>query len=187
MKYEIRLSTRTHRKSFPIPPDEFAAIRAAQNNSIVMLSIEEKFGALLQNYEEYERELLSFALRHSLFGTLEWSVGIDDLLTVNRRLANVLTMARVYVDHTKQHLNSIYGKPNDVAEKLTEAFTASYDRSLGYRVMEAVRNHMQHSGFPIRGITYDSGWQGDITSSAAKFRSPDIPPQTLGNSTYLRT
>jgi hypothetical protein len=175
VRYGITLCTLGPRPFLAISSDDFAAVRAAQHNLLLMLSIEEKFDALLQNYAEYERELLSLALEHTVFRGLEWSTMIGDLHTVNRRLANVLTMARVYVDHTKQDLNTIYGMRNEITEKLTQAFRASYNESLGYRVMEALRNHIQHRAFPISEIQYPSEWQGDIGGPQARLRSRVVP------------
>ena len=135
VRHGITLCTLGPRPFLAISADDFAALKTAQHNLLLMLSIEEKFDALLQNYAEYERELLSLALEHTVFQVFEWSTIIGDLHTVNRRLANVLTMARVYEDHTKQDLNTIYGMRNEVTEQLTQAFRTSYDESLGYRVM----------------------------------------------------
>jgi hypothetical protein len=181
VRFGITLNTLGPRPFLEISRDDFATVTTAQRNLLVMLSIEEKFDALLQNYVEYERELLSLALEHSLFQTFEWSTTISELHTLNRRLANVLTMARVYVDHTKQDLGAIYGQGADITEKLTQALRASYDESLGYRVMEALRNHIQHSAFPIGGVRYPSEWRGAIESPQARMRSRVVPYLDVGS------
>jgi hypothetical protein len=109
---------------------------------------------------------------------------------VNRRLANVLTMARVYEDHTKQDLNTIYGMRNEVTEQLTQAFRTSYDESLGYRIMEALRNHVQHRAFPISEIQYPSEWQGHPGDPQARLRSrvvPRLDMQDLRESGFKRS
>lgn len=33
-----------------------------------------------------------------------------------------------------------------------------YDARLGYRVMEALRNYVQHRGLPLHSITVGGGW-----------------------------
>jgi hypothetical protein len=154
-----------------ISAEEFQGVKAAQRNLLILLSIEEKFAALLENYAEYERELLSLALGHTIFRCWEWSTLIGDLQTVNRRLANVLTMARAYIDSIRHDLNEVYGPGNQVTEQIVQEFRSAYDSSLGYRVMEALRNHIQHRGFPIGSISYPSEWQGDGNVERARLRS----------------
>lgn len=155
----------------PITRAEFAGLKAAQAGVLLILRVEEKFDALLQNYAEYERELLSLTLERTVFRELEWSGLIGDLHTMNRRLANVLTMARAYLDHTKQDVNVVSVGSEEMAGKLEIELSLSYDSSRGYRVMEALRNHLQHCGFPIGSISYPSEWQGNIRSPQARLRS----------------
>jgi hypothetical protein len=150
--------------------DEFMCITSSQQKLLLMLGIEEKFDALLQNYAEYEYTLLNLAFERSAFQEWEWSALMGDIYTVNRRFANVLTMARVYVDHTKQDLDFISGTQKDFTVQLAKA----YDNCLGYRVMEALRNHMQHRAFAV-SIRYPSDWRGDIPSSNARPRSRVVP------------
>jgi hypothetical protein len=80
-------------------------------------------------------------------------------------------MARVYADHTQKDLKTIYKLRNEVTEQLTQAFRTAYDESLGYRVMEALRNHIQHRAFPISAIQFSSEWQGDPSAPQARMRS----------------
>ena len=112
---------------------EFESVKTAHRNLLVFLSVEEKFSALLENYAEYENELLSLTLRHSLFYTWEWSTLMGDLQTVNRRLANVLTMARLYIDSVRHDLNEVYGSGNALVSAMERAFQNANDSSLGYR------------------------------------------------------
>ena len=155
----------------PISPEEFQAVKAAHRNLLVLLGIEEKFAALLENYAEYEGELLSLAFRHTLYQSWEWSTLIGDLQAVNRRLANVLTMARAYIDSIGHDLNEVYGPGNEITDEILQAFRSAYDSSLGYRVMEALRNHIQHRGFPIGSISYPSEWQSEGDVERARLRS----------------
>jgi hypothetical protein len=154
----------------PLAEAEFSTLKAAQLNILLALRVEEKFDALLQNYADYEREILSLTLEHSLFQEIDWSRCIGDLQAINRRLANVLTMARTYLDHTKQDASAIFASGDATIDEFDTELRCAYDSLLGYRVMEALRNHMQHCGFPIGGISYPSEWLGTVPSDQARLR-----------------
>ena len=49
--------------SIDIPADEFAKLRSAQRDLIYALNIEETFDLLLENYAEFESDLLRLSLR----------------------------------------------------------------------------------------------------------------------------
>ncbi len=171
VRYGITLDLIGEQAFLEMSQDDYLSVTSAQKNIWAMLSIEEKFDALLQNYAEYERELLSIGVERSLFRELKWFTMIGDLHLLNRRLGNLLTMARVYVDHTSHDLNEIYGKASNTSDALKQAFRGCYERSFGYRVMEALRNHMQHHSFPIGGISLPSQWMGDVTSDKSRLRT----------------
>ena len=130
MEYGITLCTLGANPVLTISAEEYADIEAAQHNVLLMLGIEEKFDALLQNYAELECELLRLAVEHMIFTKFEWSTFTGEIHTVNRRLANLLTLSRVYTDHAKHDLNRIYGSNNQVTAKLTAALSEAYDKCL---------------------------------------------------------
>ena len=91
----------------PISAEEFRNIKFALQNILVLLGVEEKFDAFLQNYVDYERELMSLALGHAVFRSWDWSTLTGDLQLINRRLANVLTSARAYIDSIEHDLEEL--------------------------------------------------------------------------------
>jgi len=133
-----------------ISADEFHAIKQAMNNLFILLDTEEKFGMIIYNFLEYERELLSLALEDMALRGAEWSKMRGALALVNRRLANVLTVARLYLDHIKHDVAAMYGGTGEQLTRITRATNTQYDSRLGYRVMEALRNVLQHRSFPIK-------------------------------------
>lgn len=125
------------------------------------LFAEERFSILLENYAEFERDLLKLALQDVLFKPGGWSDRIDELHLLNRRLANLLTICRLYTDQTPQTLNNIFGDDSEEAELFRTSANTEYDAHLGYRVMEALRNYVQHKGLPIHAVTYGGRWKDD--------------------------
>jgi len=67
----------------------------AKHQLIVFLGIEEKLDLLLENYAEYERCLFDLAFHRLLFQDLDWISAQGDRQLMNRRLANLLSAARL--------------------------------------------------------------------------------------------
>jgi len=122
------------------------------------LEIEEKFDLLLSNYGEFEGELLQIGLRAAMYFENEWSASIGSLQTMNRRIVNLLTTCRLYLDQAEHNLSSMYGRDSNVARTMKTARSAEYDARLGYRVMESLRNYVQHRGLPIHSMSLDGRW-----------------------------
>lgn len=63
MRYGISACALENWPVLDISAGEFDAIKRAQRGLLTVLTIEEKFDAVLENYAEYERELLSLTLQ----------------------------------------------------------------------------------------------------------------------------
>ncbi len=140
-----------------ISGDDFERIKAAKAGVFVTLGIEEKFMMVLENYLEYERELLNLALGEMILSG--WQPWDEQIPLMNRRLGNLLTVARMYIDHIKHDLSRLYGKAAQITVAVTEEFRLQYDDLLGYRVMEAMRNLLQHGFLPISGFRCPNEWE----------------------------
>ncbi len=87
--------------SIPITTEQFKQIRAAKQRLMFGVGIEEKLDLVLENYAELERTLLDMALEHSIFpGKIEALLDGGTHL-VNRRIANFVTTARLYLDQVR--------------------------------------------------------------------------------------
>jgi len=134
--------------------EAFALAKNSKFNFMMLLEIEEKLDIFLENYAEYERELLSLALQRSIFFDPSWSSVISDIHTVNRRLANLLTTGRLYIDQVGHEVKEVYGPDSSVSKALRGLLDSEYSGSLGYRSMEMLRNHIQHRALPVYRIDY---------------------------------
>jgi hypothetical protein len=135
-----------------ISGDEFTALKNARRGMIAVMFIEEKFDLLIENCVELERTLLDIALQLSFYRNRSWFSMIADMQTINRRLVNLLSTARLYIDQAKHDISQLSGAER--LARLKQQLSAQYDAVLGYRVMEALRNHTQHYGLPIESIRY---------------------------------
>ncbi len=151
----------------------YREIRAAKDGLLRLLAIEDKLDLVLQNYAEFEHELLLIALQDIVHGFGDWSASRADMLSVNRRLVNLTSSCRLYIDQVKHDLSDQYGPASAHVERAEKAFSREYDSRLGYRVMEDLRNHIQHRSMPVHLLK--RGWSRDEDSPAAAARFSFVP------------
>jgi hypothetical protein len=111
---------------------------------------------VLDNYTELEVALLSSAQDHIQLGHLSHSRAMQQRLLLDRRYANLLSICRLYLNYS-----SALARTLGIEKEFGAATNTEYDSSLGYRVMEALRNYVQHRGFPLSSITHNSMAIGD--------------------------
>jgi hypothetical protein len=158
MKYELARDVLGSSASIELSEAEYLQLKSAQKNLLEALFMEEKLDVVISNYLELETDLLSSAARHMVQRNQDYIWFQTERNLLNRRLVNLLTACRSYMDQTRHHLSNIFGNESDIVTKIEEYKAKQYDQYLGYRVMEALRNYVQHRGFPIHGITYNSQW-----------------------------
>lgn len=84
-------------------------------------------------------------------------------------LGNLLSACRSYIDYTKQNIHAaLLGTVDEVA-RIEAAYFSHYDNRFGYRVMEALRNSVQHQGFPIHAVEYPAACHGEGDNSSLVF------------------
>jgi hypothetical protein len=156
MTYALTRTVPRERVRLAIPHTRATDIRTAVRGVLDTLSIEEKFNLVLENFEEFERELLQGALNASLFEAHDVSTDLTSLHRLNRRLVNLLATCRLYVDQVPHNLSNLFGSDSAIVTAFASAKSREYDGKLGYRVMEAMRNYIQHRGLPIHEILYQT-------------------------------
>ena len=139
-----------------ITEKEYQAISISKNGLFESLYLEQKLDILVENYIEFEMELLASSTRKMVNCNQNYSWFQEEGNKINRRIVNLLSACRLYLDHSMHHLSNIYGKKSEHIESINKIMSEEYDSKLGYRVMEAMRNYVQHRGFPIHKWTYNS-------------------------------
>src|SRR6266496_357631 len=133
---------------------EYARIKGARKNLFEALFLEEKLDLVTANFYEYETDLLSIASQMMIFNDDDHFSMSRKRNLVSRRIVNLLTAGRMYLDQSIQHIANIYGKDSETLSRVKSEFALQYDQSLGFRVMEALRNYVQHRGFPIHTLIF---------------------------------
>jgi hypothetical protein len=135
-----------------INKSEYDGLSETKARLLDALFIEQKFDLVVENYLELEQELLSSTARFMLHGDTDYRWFALERALINRRLLNLLSVCRGYIDHIQGVARRILGQADAAA--FDAIFRQYYDATFGYRVMEAIRNHVQHRGFPIHVLEY---------------------------------
>ena len=110
-----------------IPHEEYLLIKQAQNSLLGALFIEEAFDMLLENYFEYELTLLSVSTRDMLFRVIDPLRGHSDRRLVGRRIANLLSRSKSYMDQMLHHVREIYGGNSVQYKEVQDEKERQYD------------------------------------------------------------
>jgi len=139
-----------------ISEDKYHSILSAKNYLFESLYLEQKLDIVIEDFLEFEMELLSSSTRQMVNRNQDYSWFQEEINKINRRLVNLLSACRLYLDHSIHHLSNIYGEKSEQIETIKKRKSEEYDAKLGYRVLEAIRNYVQHRGFPIHKWTYNA-------------------------------
>ncbi len=184
MRYEITRRVLGCNTRVPIERADFESIRDASHSLLTLLEIEGDYDILLGNYIDLEKTVLSLAV-DSFTNTRQERAQFDrDHRLVNRMIANLLASARAFIDHVKHYVSSIPGSTTAEVDTIYRLFNTEYERSLSYRVIEALRNYTQHCGLPTQSIRYGLRWTGPDETKDEKLVC-NVSPSLLVR--YLRS
>jgi hypothetical protein len=161
MRYSITTFVSDSLGFIEIDEAEYNLIKNARENLFEDLFLEEKLDLVIENFYEYEADLLSMACRMVIYRDDNYFSMSRERNLVSRRIVNLLTAAKMYLDQCVQHVENIYGSDSTNLKLLNKEIHFQYDQSLGFRVMGALRNHVQHHGFPIHSVKFSYEWIGD--------------------------
>lgn len=131
----------------------FEEFTRARTGLVEALGIEERFNMLIENYAEFESELLQQGLYNMMFEDSEWSRMANVIHTFSRRLNNLLSTCRLYLDQIPGALNRMYKDDPHLVDAFKQACREEYDTVFSYRVMEAIRNYAQHRNLPVSRLS----------------------------------
>jgi hypothetical protein len=187
MKHIISLRVADSPGFIEIDEAEYNLIKDARGNLFEALYLEENLDLVIENYYEYESDLLSISSRMMIFNDDYFSMGRERSL-LTRRIANLLSAGRMYIDQSPHHLNNMYGKESDIPRLVENEKKLQYEQRLGYRVMEAIRNYAQHRDVPIQGIKLSYHLVESETGSQFLYRAiPLINISTLADDKFKQT
>jgi hypothetical protein len=154
ISYELRRQVLDSKDAVGIDEAKYSELYHTQEVLLHALFIEEKLYLLLENFVEYEGELLNVGLSRMVFQRNDYTEFRNDISSINRRLVNLLSACRAYLDSLPHHVNQICSPSKAESETLKKTLKEQYDSVFGYRVMEALRNYVQHRGSPIQSSNF---------------------------------
>ncbi len=154
MKYAITRDVLGAGLLLEMSENDFISLKEARKNLIEVLYLEQKLDVVIENYREFELEILSSTTTSMISRNFEWGYFSDEINKFNRRIINLLTACRLYVDHSCHHISNIFGKKSKQLSYVKGLFSAEYDNKIEYRAMEAIRNYVQHRGFPVHSYSF---------------------------------
>jgi hypothetical protein len=143
--------------------DRYRSIIAAKKTYILAVGLEEKIKLLLDNYEEFEAELLRLADDGKRILSPETALmdRMQARIILNRRIVNVLTACRLYLDQSDHAISQLFDDRSDEVNAAEERKSTAYDNNPSYRFMEALRNHVQHRGLLVQCLSFRHSYERD--------------------------
>lgn len=154
MKYFLQPALLSPPPPLEISEQEFLDLKDAKVVLNAAFAIEENFDLLIGNYLELETSALSLVANAMVRQVSEYQEMFELRAEINRRAVNLLTAARLFVDHLPQRYKDCNRDPTEVKTLLS----GEYDGHFEYRFMEALRNYVQHSGLAVHSLGISSQW-----------------------------
>jgi len=146
-----------------ITKEEFHRLEKSKATLLAALKLEERYELLVGNYISFEKTLTEYSIEN--MARLKWmddhyySTSFMESLNLNRHIINFLTSARMYMDQTAKDIRMCMGNEESAQILFSKAKSQQYDGCFEYRFMEALRNHVQHFGFPVSQVVANNRFE----------------------------
>ncbi|KGM56164.1 hypothetical protein N799_05075 [Lysobacter arseniciresistens ZS79] len=178
MEYRLKIKALGVFPSVEIDEGKFFSLcqsRRALSNALLG---EEAYDLLVSNHEEFERELASLAVGRMMRSEYSYEAFFAIKAVLARRLANLVTAGRIYVDQAPRYHAQTMGLRSELRLART-SMNREYDRSFAYRFMETYRNHVQHYSSTVDSISL-GGARDKATQQLAYVVEPYAEKAKLG-------
>lgn len=168
-QYQLRIHALGHPEFVPI--DEQTCLELKNSLAVISaaLNFEQIYDLLVESFVEFEASMTLAALAHTVrpYATRD---DIEDYRrNFNLRALQLLSIARTYMDCGHSSIAGIL--PTCIASNVKALFSKQFDKRLGYRAMEALRNYAQHSGLPVHGLVFGGKWLSSEDRRKAKLEN----------------
>jgi hypothetical protein len=175
-KFYIGVELASRRSMMPINYELYRSISQAIETQWEALYHEQKFDFVVENYLEFEEAILGVGLERMVDRGDRFCDHQRHAALFNRRIMNLLTTFKSYVDSVPQHFNRIFSRDEAVTKAALAAFSEAYDSRIGYWIIPKLRNYIQHQGFPVHAMSYsyDRAGSGDDGQSESLRNTVDL-------------
>ena len=156
MPYSLRRIALGSPNKVGISKLRYEAIAEAAKTLKLAREIEHRFELVLANFNELEVAILDLTFRDMTQQRVRFESYRADRLMLNRKVLNLLSTSRMYLHHVLHLLSDKFGAESSEVHEANKSMRKQYDSVLGHRVMEALRNYVQHRAMPLHTITYSA-------------------------------
>ncbi len=153
MKYSILKQLFCDIHEIEISKNQFDELKHARNILLLALTFEEIYEIVISNYAELEKDLLCNSIEFIVKQHTAYVDSFEDRVLINRRLLNVLTSTKLYIDYLSKEEFHLF-ESNDV--QIEKILHKEYDNNKYYRFMETFRNQVQHEELAIYLTQYNA-------------------------------
>lgn len=149
-----------------ISEDEFREIINARRTLTTALSIEENYDHVLGNFLDLEKELLMLTFEKVVDHRFDYNRAYAVTSSLNRRVVNFVISGKNYTELISSKASKCASNSAEVALEVTKLTRSHYDNNSDYRLMEALRNHVSHSGVAVHSVDNPDRWLLDENKQA---------------------
>jgi hypothetical protein len=147
MHYQIRSRLMIDPVATSISQDDFVRGKAARVRLIAGFDVEQIFDLLIRNYLSVESACIAHAIRQMALRPTSYDDFFDELIPINLAVVNYLSTARMFRDQVPKH--AAMCTPTITADNVREHIEAAKRAEFEVRFIEALRDHVQHSGMAV--------------------------------------
>lgn len=173
MKYFLRQRIIGNAAKLPLAPQEFLELKKAHFGLASAFSLEEAYDLLVSNYIELEQEVVSAAASEGIRREYGYGDFFGLRAVLNRRFVNLLSTCRSYMDQVPQILNNCTEDSESAKKEMKSFFSRKYDENFSYRLLEAMRNHVQHCGLAVHEVRIRFK---SVSADASHFNEVSVEP-----------
>jgi hypothetical protein len=157
-----------------ITKESFETIKDSRNRLAWLLAYHEDYESVVDNYYDAEQELLSITISQ-VIRTSSARVVLDEYRRrMSRRISNFLESAESFKNRTITGATQVFGRGSPQSKFAKDTFELATSHSLECSLMDALRNHSQHSQPPIHGMSYSGKWEDiEIPNKARRVHSTE--------------
>ncbi len=153
-------------------------------------NIENKYNIVIENYREFESEILNLSLSYSLHAMASFDNMNAMFWNIQRKLFNLLNSCDMFVEHCLIHYKHIQKKEGRITFDLKSFTNKLNENHFSYRVLDKIRNHSQHYGIPVQKVNFGSKRDypsnpNRVTFPINLFLKPDLLRQNSGFPKHL--
>lgn len=142
-RYEMLMKVMGQNPIIDLTPEEFCKIKESRSILSASLALEQVYDFFTANLLEFEKELLSLSVDDMIYSDFTHNYFYSVNSAVGRRLANLLSSIRSFFDQAPRLFATCMADKNAI--RVAKIYLSEqYDANDSYRVMEALRNHVQH-------------------------------------------